>query len=321
MPSSFVFIDHPGYLDHDTGGGLHPEVPARVAAIRKRLAASPLAKGMTIREPRAIDRADLLAVHSDSYLFRLEEACLAGQTSIDHADNQICYESYAVALLSAAGGISGIDLVESGQAGSVFCSVRPPGHHAERACALGFCFLNNVAIAARYWQRRYQRQRIFIIDWDAHHGNGIQSLCEEDPDLFYASIHEHPTFSFPGTGYAEERGQGGGLGSLINIPLPPGADDRLVLEAINTKIRPAFDRFRPDALLVAAGFDGHREDDMSGLAYSTGLYQQLGAIMKQWGQACQGRVVSILEGGYHLEALPASVEAYLTGLTGGDAVS
>ena len=315
MSCPLVLIDHPCYREHDTGGGLHPEVPGRVTAIRQRLAKSPLAALMTVYEPRPIHRADLLAVHDDSYLFRLEEACLAGQTSIDHTDNQICYESFDVALLSAAAGVTGIDLLENGKAKEVFCSVRPPGHHAERASALGFCFLNNVAIATRYWQRAYQHRRIFIIDWDAHHGNGIQSTFESDPDVCYASIHEHPTFSFPGTGYADERGLGPGVGTTLNVPLSPGADDRMVLEALTNRVRPLFDAFQPEALIVAAGFDAHRDDDMSGLAYSTALYEQLGIMMRRWGQRCQGRVLSILEGGYHLESLPASVEAYLTGLT------
>ena len=315
MPSPLAFIDHPSYLEHDTGGGLHPEVPGRVAAIRQRLMQGPLAPLMTIYEPKAITRADLLTVHDDSYLFRLEEACLAGQTSIDHSDNQICYESFDVALLSAAGGMTAIDLLESGQDRAMFCAVRPPGHHAERSTALGFCFLNNIAIAARYWQKAYQRKKIFILDWDAHHGNGIQSAFEDDPDIFYASIHEHPTFSFPGTGYAEERGTNAGSGSTLNIPLPPGAGDVMLLDAISAKIYPAFKAFKPEALLIAAGFDGHKEDDMSGLSYSTSAYEQLGEIMKEWGRSCQGRVVSILEGGYHLESLAASVEAYLTGFT------
>jgi len=315
MSSPFALIDHPSYLEHDTGGGLHPEVPGRVAAIRQRLMQGKLASSMINYPPKSISRADLLAIHDESYLFRLEEACLAGQTSIDHLDNQICYESFDVALMSAAGGMTAIDLLESGQAGGAFCSVRPPGHHAERATALGFCFLNNVAIAARYWQKAYQRQKIFIIDWDAHHGNGIQSAFEDDPDIFYASIHEHPTFSFPGTGYAEERGVGAGCGATLNVPLPPGADDGMLFDALRAQIYPAFEVFQPAALIIAAGFDGHKDDDMSGLSYSTGAYGKLGLIMKQWGQRCQGRVVSILEGGYHLEALAASVEAYLIGLT------
>ena len=315
MPRPFILIDHPRYQDHDTGGGLHPEVPDRVAAIRERLTNSRLPFLMTLRKPDAIKRSDLLAVHDEAYLFRLEEACLMGQTTVDHSDNQICYESFEVAQLSAAAGITGIDLLERGEGQTVFCSVRPPGHHAERGCALGFCFLNNVAIAARYWQRAYQRKRIFIMDWDAHHGNGIQSAFENDPDVFYASIHEHPTFSFPGTGYADERGSEVGGGTIMNIPLPPGADDRMVLEAMENRIGPAFDDFQPEALIVAAGFDGHQQDDMSGLSYSTALYEKLGGMMARWGLRCQGRVLSILEGGYHLESLSASVEAYLAGLT------
>lgn len=315
MSRPFVFIDHPSFLEHDTGGGLHPEIPARVAVIRQRLAQGPFASSLTICEPKNIVRADLLAVHDESYLFRLEEACLAGQTSIDHSDNQISYETFDVAQVSAASGMTAIDLLENGQAGRVFCAGRPPGHHAERSSALGFCFLNNVAIAARYWQKVYRRKKIFIIDWDAHHGNGIQSAFEHDPDVFYASIHEHPTFSFPGTGYAEERGEGTGRGATLNVPLPPGADDTMLLAAIRTKIAPALEAFQPEALIVAAGFDGHRDDDMSGLMYSTAVYETLGRIMQQWGECCQGRVVSILEGGYHLEALAASVEAYLIGLS------
>ena len=316
MSRPLTIIDHSCYLGHDTGGGLHPEVPGRVAAIHQRLKQGHLAPLMTLLEPKPLDRAKILAVHDESYLFRLEEACLMGLTSIDHSDNQISYESFDVALLSAAGGTTAIDLVENGEASAVFCSVRPPGHHAERSTALGFCFLNNVAIAARYWQKTYGRQKIFIIDWDAHHGNGIQSAFENDPDVFYASIHEHPTFSFPGTGYADEHGHGPGVGTTLNVPLPPGAGDEMLLDAIQHKIAEAFAAFQPEALVVAAGFDGHREDDMSGLSYSTGVYEKVGTIMQQWGQRCQGRVVSVLEGGYHLDALAASVEAYLTGFTG-----
>lgn len=310
-----VIIDHPSFLEHDTGGGLHPEVPARLATIRQRLKQGPLASHMTVCEPKAIVRTDLLAIHDESYLFRLEEACLAGQTSFDHSDNQISYESFDVAQISAASGMTAIDLLEKGLASTVFCAVRPPGHHAERSRALGFCFLNNVAIAARYWQKTYQRQKIFIIDWDAHHGNGIQSAFEHDGDVFYASIHEHPTFSFPGTGYAEDRGEDAGYGATLNVPLPPGAGDEMLLEAIRTKIAPAIEAFQPEAIIVAAGFDGHRDDDMSGLMYSTAVYQELGRIMRHWGERCQGRVVSILEGGYHLETLAASVETYLVGLS------
>jgi acetoin utilization deacetylase AcuC-like enzyme len=181
---------------------------------------------------------------------------------------------------------------------------------------MGFCFFNNAAIAARYWQQAYDRKRILILDWDAHHGNGIQAAFEDDPAVFYVSIHEHPTFSFPGTGWAEETGSGQGAGATLNVPLPPGAGDAMLLTALAETVEPAVVRFQPDAMIAAAGFDGHHGDDMSRLAYSTQLYGQLGKIMAGWADRfCQGRLLSVLEGGYHCECLADSVEAYLVGLT------
>ncbi len=220
----------------------------------------------------AAERKWLLKVHDENYLLRLEEAALSGKTWLAHPDNQMSYETYEVALLAAGAGLTGIDLLEREKRGRVFCAVRPPGHHAERALPLGFCFLNNIATAARYWQEKYGRRKIAVFDFDAHHGNGIQAIFEEDPDVFYTSIHEHPTFSFPGTGYAEERGSGAGLGATLNVPLLPGNGDELFKKELLRTIEPALLDFQPEALLVAAGFDGHQLDDMSGLAYSTELY-------------------------------------------------
>ncbi len=314
MPLPCLLVDHPRYQEHDTGSQ-HPENPSRVEAIRQRLRSGPLKDRLLVRESAPASRAQCLAVHDESYLFRLEESCLMGLTAIDHPDNQIGYDSFEVALLAAGGGIAAIDLLERGEPGAAFSLNRPPGHHAESYRALGFCLLNNVAIAARHWQSAHGRRRILILDWDAHHGNGIQNIFLNDPEVFYISIHEHPTFSFPGTGFAEENGAKAGQGLTLNIPLPPGAGDREALEALECLVAPALAAFKPQALLVAAGFDGHADDDMSGLLYSTGLYGRLGIMTKRWGQACEGRVVSILEGGYHLESLAASVEAYLLGLS------
>jgi acetoin utilization deacetylase AcuC-like enzyme len=314
-----TLITHHRFLEHDTGGLGHPETPARLAAITQRLAGSPLAPFLRQIEPGG--KAEwrwLAACHDESYLYRFEEAALSGRSYIDHPDNQLSFATYEAALLAAGCGIAGVDLIESGQAEVVFCPVRPPGHHAEPGMALGFCFLNNVAVAARYWQQARGRRRIMIIDWDAHHGNGIQIAFEEEPEVFYISLHEHPTFSFPGTGWAEEIGTGPGRGATLNIPLQPGAGDKEVLAALAEKVEPALASFRPEALLIAAGFDGAREDDMSGLAYSIDLYYQLGRISAQWArQYCGGRMLSMLEGGYHLETLAAGVEAYLAGLAGG----
>lgn len=309
-------ITHARYLRHDTGGGQHPEVPARLVVIGRALGGRPELFDLVVTEPQPAERQWLLRVHSENYLYRFEEAALSGHSYLGHHDNQLGYETYEIALLAVGGGLAGIDLVEGAAAAqAVFCSVRPPGHHAEASLPLGFCFLNNVAVAARYWQEQYQRRRVAIIDFDAHHGNGIQDAFEEDPEILYISIHEHPTFSFPGTGYAEEIGTGPGRGATLNIPLLPGKGDAEVKSAFTNQIEPVLARFRPEALLVAAGFDGHRLDDMSGLAYSTELYGWLGGqIASLSHQHCGGRLVSILEGGYHLPSLGESVVQYCAGL-------
>lgn len=312
---SITVVTDSHYLRHDTGGGNHPESPARLTVIQQQLAAGPLARQIREEPPRPANREQALFAHSESYLFRLEEAALAGRSFIDHPDNQICFESYEVALLAAGAGLTAIDRLEQGAAAQAFCPVRPPGHHAERGMAMGFCLLNNAVIAARYWQRAHGRTRILIVDWDAHHGNGIQAAVEEDPDVFYASVHEHPTFSFPGTGFAEETGSGPGLGTVLNVPLLPGADDAQLLAALANRIEPVIARFQPAAIIVCAGFDGHQLDDMAGLAFTSAGYHQVGRLMADWGRRfAPGRVLTLLEGGYHLAALAESVEAYLAGL-------
>jgi acetoin utilization deacetylase AcuC-like enzyme len=305
-------------LDHHTGGADHPETPARWVAIRERLRRGPLAARLREVAPREASRRWVETAHSSAYISRFEEAALSGQSYLGHPDCQICYDSFRVALVAAGSGLTGVDLVEADASSPVFCGCRPPGHHAERALAMGFCFFNNAAIAARYWQEAYQRKRVLVLDFDAHHGNGIQSAFEEDPTVLYVSIHEHPTFSYPGTGLAEETGTGEGVGATLNVPLPPGATDDLVRAAISNKIDAAVAGFQPDAMIAAAGFDGHRSDDMSGLAYSTELYGQLAAVLAAWAKRyCHGRFLSLLEGGYHLEALAASVETYLVALAKG----
>ncbi|OGQ87561.1 MAG: histone deacetylase [Deltaproteobacteria bacterium RIFOXYD12_FULL_56_24] len=317
MPLSrpLAIVTHPLYLAHDTGGNEHPETPARLTSLLTRLQDSPLKNRLSFIEPRKAQQRWLTTFHDEHYLFRLEECALSGKTHLDHRDNQLCFASYEAALLSAGAGLTGIDLLEGGD-NLVFCAVRPPGHHAERNLALGFCFLNNCVLAARYWQQQYGRRKILILDFDAHHGNGIQSAFEEDPEVFYLSLHEHPTFSFPGSGYAEEAGTGPGRGTTLNIPLPPGADERLVLEVLHNRVAPVLAAFAPERIIVAAGFDGHRADDMSGLAYSTELYGRFGEYLAGWANRfCQGKLLSILEGGYHLESLADSATAYLTALS------
>lgn len=313
--SSLILITDPAYSRHDTGGGEHPEIPERLQVIQEAFAASSFAQNIKVFPPRPASRAELLACHDEAWLFRFEEAVLSGRTYVDHTDNQVCYESYEIATLSAGAGLSGIDLIEQGQAeGPVFCLTRPPGHHAETNQPLGFCFFNNCVIAARYWQNTYGRSRVAVFDFDAHHGNGIQSALESEPDSAYVSLHEHPSFSYPGTGWDEECGLGPGKGTILNLPLPPGAGDEEVRRLL-PKIRAFFEEMRPEALVVGAGFDAHVEDEMSGLAYTTELYTELGRFIVELGRDfCDGRVLSILEGGYHLPCLGESAAAYIAGL-------
>ncbi len=315
---TIIIVTDPELMDHDTGGGDHPEVADRLQVIDERLRGGVLADHVRFLRPRPVEREWLLTYHTESWLLRFEEEVLSGRSYIGHPDNQVCYDTYRVALLSAGGGIAGVDLVEKGQKGVVFCSVRPPGHHAEPGMPYGFCYLNNCVVAARYWQKTYSRSRICILDFDAHHGNGIQSAFENEADTLYISIHEHPSFSYPGTGLEEDDGSGPGAGTICNIPLLPGATDHHFLQQLDTKVADKLTEFRPDAMIVAAGFDGHQQDDMSDLHYTTGLFGQLGEwIGVKVNEYCEGRLVSILEGGYDLSSLGESVEAYLAGLQSG----
>jgi acetoin utilization deacetylase AcuC-like enzyme len=300
--------------DHDTGGGEHPEVPERLDVIGSKLTGGSLAPLLGYEQPQPATRTQLLSFHTEAWLNRFEESVLSGRTYIDHTDNQIGYESYTVAMLSAGTGISGINLLENKTVENVFCLTRPPGHHAEPNLPFGFCFFNNCVIAARHWQS-CGKQRVCVFDFDAHHGNGIQTGFEEDGDTLYISIHEHPSFSYPGTGWAEEHGIGDGKGTILNLPLNPGAGDSQVLSLLNGPIQDKLEEFQPQAIIIAAGFDAHQRDDMSGLNYTTDLYRLLGRRIKAWEQEfCPGCLLSILEGGYDLESLADSAEAYLKGL-------
>lgn len=312
--AAITIITDPSFREHDTGGNDHPEALERLQVIQDRLAGSLLASSIRYFVPRPAERSELLAFHTNDWVFRFEEAVLSGRTYIDHPDNQVCYESYRIATLSAGSGITGVDLVEQRPGSVIFCLTRPPGHHAEPNTPYGFCFFNNCVIAARYWQHKYGRQRVCIFDFDAHHGNGIQTAFEEEADTTYVSIHEHPSFSYPGTGWAEDRGFGPGKGTILNLPLPPGAGEEQVARLL-PRIRKFLEAARPDALIVGAGFDALREDDMSGLNFSVAAYRRLGSFVSELGRDLTGgRVVSILEGGYNLDQLGVCVEAYLTGL-------
>jgi acetoin utilization deacetylase AcuC-like enzyme len=310
------FLYDERFLRHRTGPK-HPEIPERLEAILKGASENGLFRHLirlnaVVAEPRWIE-----AVHSREYIRRFEETCLKGLSEFDHPDNQICEDTFQTALLAAGGIIEAARQVMEGHLDNAFCAVRPPGHHAERERAMGFCLLNNVAIAAIYLREAWGVERIGIADFDVHHGNGTQHIFEKDPSVFFYSIHEHPTFSYPGTGREFERGTGPGYGFTLNSPILPGQGDEDYKQAFERDLIPAFDRFRPQFILVSAGFDAHQDDDMSDMLVSTqGFSWMMEKLMGLAQRHASGRLVSVLEGGYALERLPELSREHLKILLG-----
>jgi acetoin utilization deacetylase AcuC-like enzyme len=302
---------HDACLLHDNGLG-HPERPERLRAIRAHLEARGLLARLTViaPEPSPIER--LARVHTPAYIDAIRQACERAPLMLD-PDTGVSQGSWDAALLSAGGALAACDAVVAGRVRSAFVCTRPPGHHAERERPMGFCLFNNVAVAARYLQDAHGLGRIAIVDWDVHHGNGTQHLFESDDTVLYTSTHQFPFY--PGTGAASERGRGAGVGATINVPLGAGAGDAEIVRACREVIVPAIDRFAPDAVLISAGFDAHRDDPLAGLEVTEAGYGALTTLVREVAdRVCEGRIVSLLEGGYDLRALGASVEAHLTAL-------
>jgi acetoin utilization deacetylase AcuC-like enzyme len=302
----------PVFEDHDTRSG-HPESPARLARIREVLAARGLTGRCVPMPLTPASDAALHRVHDPDHVRRVEEACRAGELFIDSMDTAIGQESARIARL-AAGSLAALSAaVAEGRLDGGLAIVRPPGHHAERDLAMGFCLFNNVAVAAATLRAECGIDRVLIVDWDVHHGNGTQHIFEEDPTVFYYSSHQMPLY--PGTGRAEERGKGRGVGATLNVPLRPGDGDDRFLGGLTGSLVPAMESFRPEFVLVSAGFDAHRADPLGGLNVSTEAFSEATAILRGIADRfASGRVVSALEGGYDLEALADSTAAHLEAL-------
>ena len=297
------------YLKHSTGAG-HPERPERLSAILDRLRRVGLLAELTRITPRAADLRWLTTVHGRAYVQRVEASCLAGLGHVGPADAPVGPESYAAAVTAVGGVLAAVDAVMEGRLRNAFCAVRPPGHHALPEKAMGFCLFNTVAIAAKYIQQRAGLARVLIVDWDVHHGNGTQAVFYGDPGVFYFSIHQSPFY--PGTGAADERGVGDGLGSTLNVPLPAGTSDATLQAVFEGQLTPAALTFAPDFVLVSAGFDAHEDDPLGQMSVTPEGFASLTRVVKSIAdQCCGGRLVSVLEGGYHLEGLAASVEAHV----------
>jgi len=302
------FISHPHYLKHDTGPH-HPEDSARLTAITRHLETTGRLAQLVQVEPTEASLETLTLTHTLEYISTIEAACRHGVKALD-PDTCISSDSYRAALLAVGGALLAVDQVVEGRSVNAFVALRPPGHHAERERAMGFCLFNNIAIAARYAQRRYGLNRVLIVDWDVHHGNGTQQIFEDDPSVLFFSTHQFPFY--PGTGRTSERGTGAGLGYTLNVPLAAGCGDNEYRQVFEKILYPAAQAFEPQLVLVSAGFDAHRSDPLANMNLTEDGYAQLTSIVRDIAERyCEGRLVSLLEGGYNLDALARSVERHL----------
>jgi len=300
------------YLEHQMPAG-HPERPERLKVIVQRLQEKGLLSQLALLKRQPAEIRWLLTVHTPEYVKRVEESCQAGEAYLDSPDTPISAKSYEVAVAAVGGVLAAVDAVAQGRVKNVFCAIRPPGHHALKERAMGFCIFNNIAIAARYAQQQHHLAKVLIVDWDVHHGNGTQEAFYDDPNVMYFGVHQYPFY--PGSGAEEEKGSGAGLNYTINVPLPAGAGDREFQQAFAEKLTPAALSFKPDIVLISAGFDAQEGDLLGGMKVSTEGFAELTRMVKTIAeQCCRGRVVSILEGGYNLELLPEAVEAHIRAL-------
>ena len=299
------------YERHDTGPG-HPESAYRYRALRAALESLP-PEIVRLSTGRRATVAEILLVHEPGYHDLVYQDTGSLADFLRTGDTAICEHSYDVALEACGALLSAVDAVMAGKVASAFCAVRPPGHHASASRGMGFCVFNNVAVAARHLQARHGLERIAIVDWDVHHGNGTEEIFIEDPNVLYVSLHEQ--YIYPYTGDASDRGRGAGLGLNVNIPLPRHSDGRQALAAWEARATPALDAFRPEFVLISAGFDARMNDPIGDLCWDDETFAEMTrrcvGHAREWGH---GRVVSVLEGGYDPQGLASAAVAHVLAL-------
>lgn len=301
-------VYHSNYLKHETGLG-HPESPDRLNSIMYRLDKAGLLKDLTVIEPKPASKDDILLIHSEKHFDTIKSAWGNGYKAIT-PDTPISEDSFGVAMLAVGGVLTGIDRMMSGEIKNGMALVRPPGHHAAPDHAMGFCLFNNIAIGARYLQIRYGIERVLIVDWDLHHGNGTQEAFYNDPSVLYFSTHQYPCY--PGTGSFHETGEGSGKGFTINVPMRVGTPPEEFLRKFKDALYERALRFSPGVILISAGFDAHKDDPLGDLMLTEDSYAEMTKIVLDIAEkCCNRRVMSLLEGGYNLTALAHSVEAHL----------
>lgn len=304
------YYSDPIFLEHDTGS--HPENAGRLQAVSALLESDPIMEGLHRRQPRPASEEELTAIHDVDYIRSVEEAALSGQSYLGTPDCALSGQTYAVAL-NAAGALadSVLDVAE-GRLDNAFVACRPPGHHAEQAQAMGFCYFNNVAIGAALLTEKLGYERVLIFDFDVHHGNGTQHSFEHRKDIFFSSIHQHPLTLYPGTGFEEEKGGGEGSGYTLNAPMQPHSTDDDYRSIFEQVLLPQFKAYNPQFILISAGFDAHTDDPLAQVDLTHEGFDFMTRELKQLAlECCQGKMVSVLEGGYNYDALSQCVASHL----------
>lgn len=303
------FCYDPRFLNHDTGTG-HPERPQRLSSTISYLERQAWFTGL---RPIAASLAPMEAIgriHTAEYIAHARSEIASGVSYLDSRDVAVSSDSFEVAQLATGAALNLCDAVMAGQIRNGFSLARPPGHHAEAGEALGFCIFNNIAIAARHLQAVHGLERIAILDWDVHHGNGTQHSFDEDPSVLYISTHQYPFY--PGTGAATETGIGAGIGSILNCPLPAGSGAVEYELAFHEQILPKLHEFKPEFILISCGFDAHENDPLGSMELPTDFFGAMTAWMMEVADVhCAGRIVSLLEGGYDIEAMQSCTEVHL----------
>ncbi len=312
MRSPTALVAAPQCKSHDTGPD-HPERPERFDATLLGLEEAGLMPGLLLIEPRIASRADLELVHTPRYLDLAEAEIRAGANQLSTGDTAVSARSWDAALHAAGSVLSAVDAVMRGEAANAFCVVRPPGHHASPDRGMGFCIVNNAAIAARHLQRRHGIERVLIVDWDVHHGNGTQDAFYSDGSVFFFSTHQAPWY--PGTGNASETGEGAGRGATLNCPLPAMSGREEIVGAFESRLLPAMEKFRPQFILVSAGFDSRIGDPLGQFRLTDEDFAELTRIVLNLARShAGGRIVSMLEGGYDLTGLARASSAHVAEL-------
>lgn len=310
--NQLVLYYHPIFQEHLLDVR-HPENPRRLQLIKNYLNEKDVWNPIRVKEPQPAEIKWIETNHAPEYIKFVKAACEKPPQVLDGGDTIVTARSYEAALYAAGACMQGVDDLMRGDSKSVFCAVRPPGHHAEYSHAMGFCLFNNIAIAARYALQKYDLQRIFIVDWDVHHGNGTQNSFEYTNEVFFCSIHQDHLY--PGTGISSEKGEGSGAGYTRNFPLPAGGGDSDYIAILKGEIIPAIDNYKPQLLMISAGFDAHDEDPLASMKLSTQCYFEMTRLLRSAIQKHNdGKLLSVLEGGYHLNHLAESVYAHLKGL-------